>query len=63
MTNKGENVCICPRSCDCQNPDSGTGVDYVSNHCPVHNWVYGSLKPDPYPECTAKVHWWEEQNS
>ncbi len=39
--------CICPKECDCQNPDA-EGVAHVSEHCPIHN-VY----PRPVEECLA----------
>jgi len=44
-------ICICPKDCDCENPESKDGVALVSNLCPIHN-------DNPYPDsdCTAKVH-------
>ena len=47
-------TCICPRSCDCQNPE-GDDVAHISNECPVHN-----LNPWPNPECQAEEHRGEE---
>ncbi len=49
--------CICPKECDCENPDPQNRVALVSNHCPIHN-----LSPYPYPECEAKNHFEEESN-
>ena len=57
-----ENVlCICPRMCDCQNPASKSGAALVSEHCPEHNFVHGFPAPEPYPDCPAEKHWWEEE--
>jgi hypothetical protein len=39
--------CICPETCDCQNPEAGL----KSNNCPVHN-----EDPCPNPDCTADLH-------
>ena len=44
------NECICPKDCDCANPD-GEGVASVSNACPEHN-----LHPKPVDECPAEEH-------
>jgi hypothetical protein len=48
--------CICPKTCDCQNPppnnwNGKSGVYHISNGCPVHN-----VSPDPDPDCEATVH-------
>jgi hypothetical protein len=47
MYEEKNNKCICPSSCDCQDPDNG----FCSNCCPEHN-----LYPEPDPDCPAKIH-------
>ncbi len=39
--------CLCPKVCDCQNPEPLEGVAGVSNLCPIHN-----LYPFPDPDCS-----------
>lgn len=39
-----ETLCVCPRECDCENPEGNPAL--VSNNCPIHNF-----NPHPYPEC------------
>ena len=48
-------LCICPRTCDCQCPDPETGPALISNHCPFHNSRF-----IPSPDCFAEKHWREE---
>lgn len=43
-----EPVCICPKECDCENPEPKEGVALVSDHCPIHN---EHPAPTPYPDC------------
>lgn len=43
--------CICPRKCDCANPEPKSGVALISNACPEHN-----LHPEPVDECPAEKH-------
>lgn len=52
-----EKECICPRDCDCENPEPANerGAALKSQHCPTHNF-----NPKPYPDCLAEKHWWEE---
>jgi hypothetical protein len=46
--------CICAKECDCENPppddwDGKSGVWYISNECPIHNW-------NPYPNRECPIH-------
>ena len=43
--------CICPASCDCENPEPEQGVALVSNHCPEHNFHPRSIQG-----CLAEKH-------
>ena len=43
--------CICPKKCDCQNPEPKSGIALVSNLCPEHN-----LYPQYDDECPVRVH-------
>lgn len=47
--------CICPRECDCENPEPEHGVALVSNECPEHN-----IDQQPNPDCPAGIHWWDD---
>jgi hypothetical protein len=57
-SNQGEmtmdGTCLCPRMCDCENPEPTEGVALASEHCHEHN-----LRQKPYPDCSAAIHWWE----
>lgn len=46
-----KNKCICPKKCDCQDPEPKSGPALLSNLCPEHN-----LYPIPDEECPAEVH-------
>lgn len=46
---KTEEICTCPKECDCENPPpkkGAEGVWHISEHCPIHN-----ENPKPLPEC------------
>jgi hypothetical protein len=44
------NICICPQSCDCANPN-GIGIAHLSNLCPEHNYF-----PQTDEECPIHDH-------
>jgi hypothetical protein len=43
--------CICPKECDCENPEPKNGVALVSNCCPIH-----SDPPQIEINCPASKH-------
>ncbi len=45
------NECICPKECDCQNPEPKNGAALISMSCPEHN-----IYPDIVQECGAESH-------
>lgn len=45
----GCEACICPTTCDCENPDPKSGAALVSMECPIHNF-------DPYPSLDCPIH-------